>query len=67
MSWSNDPIADFNRYDKEQQRELEKRPKCVLCGEHIQDDDCFVICNDIICEDCLNDNHRRSTEDFIED
>jgi non-homologous end joining protein Ku len=38
MYYTDDPIADFDRYDKEQQERLEQRPVCSVCGEHIQDD-----------------------------
>jgi len=50
---TDDPIADFNRYDAEQQRRLKKRPKCRRCNEHIQDDEAYYIEGDWICENCI--------------
>lgn len=47
--------------------ELEKFPKCAECGEPIVDDDCYEFDNDLICPRCLNDNHRKSTYEFIEE
>lgn len=64
MTFTDDPIADFERYDAEQQAELDKLPVCEYCGEHIQSDYYFEIEGVIICEDCLNDNFRKDIEDY---
>lgn len=53
--WTDDPIADFNRYDSEQQKYLKKLPVCCGCGEPIQQDDAVCIDGDWFCDDCLND------------
>ena len=45
---------------------IEKLPKCAYCGEPIQDDYCYEINGEVICEDCLNDNFRVSTESLID-
>ena len=66
MFYTDDPIADFHRYDAEKQAELDKRPTCHECGEKIQEDFCYEINGECICERCLNKNHRKHTEDFIE-
>lgn len=63
--FTDDPIADFNRHDAEQQRWLDSRPKCAECGEPIQDDHYFDINDEPVCEECLNFNYRKHTEDFI--
>ena len=65
MFYSDDPIADFYRHDAEQQAELHKLPQCSECGEPIQDDFCYEINDELICDSCMNDNHRKSVEDFI--
>lgn len=68
--YQSDYIPDYNelhdRYEAEQQRQLDKLPKCSCCGEPIQDDFCFEINDELICEDCLNTYHRKSTDDYIE-
>lgn len=64
--FNRDPYDDFVEYDRQQEAELKKRPVCVFCGEHIQDDYLFELGNDIICEKCLNDNFRKYTEDYID-
>jgi hypothetical protein len=62
MIFTDDPIADFERHDAEQQAELDKLPICEYCEDPIQDDYYFVIGNECICEDCLNDNFRKDVE-----
>jgi formylmethanofuran dehydrogenase subunit E len=66
MYWTDDPVADFNRYEAEQARMLERLPKCSECGEPIQDEDCYEFNDELICEECLKDNHRKQVEDLIE-
>lgn len=65
-SYIDDPGALFE-HEYRASRRLSRRPVCVLCGEPIQDDYCYVIGGDILCEDCLADEHRRFTDDLMED
>ncbi len=65
MFYTNDPCADFERYDAEQERELEKLPVCEYCGETIQDDYLYDVGGDIFCEDCLNEHFRKSVDSFM--
>ena len=65
---SGDPITDFHNYDSAKERELQMRPKCALCGDHIQDDYCYAIQPGIYaCESCIIENFRVSTESLMED
>ena len=65
MFRTDDPIADFERYDAEQQKKLDRLPKCCHCGEPIQDDFCFDLGDgEIYCEDCLKKCFWVSTESF---
>lgn len=66
MFLTGDPERDFDRYEAEQERELNKRPKCYECGEPIQDEECFEINDCLICPSCLNENHRKFTDDYID-
>lgn len=61
-----DPIADFYAYDAEQYAELQKLPKCDYCGEPIVEEDCYEINDMLICPDCLDKEHKRRTEDYVE-
>ena len=63
-------MADFDIYmaderDRDFERWLERRPVCVCCGEHIQDDECYKVDGDLICKDCMDDM-RVYTEYYCE-
>jgi hypothetical protein len=64
--FSDDPVADFNRYDRDQQRQLERLPVCEghKCGQRIQDDIYFDIDGEILCEECMIRKYGRRTEDY---
>lgn len=66
MFRTDDPIADAYQHDWEEQRWLEKLPKCVYCDEPIQDDIYFEINGEPVCEECLNEHHRKAVEDYVE-
>lgn len=55
MTWSGDPVADFERYDAARAREDEKRPTCEECGEPIYDDFAYKVDGRLICRDCIED------------
>ena len=69
MSFTDDPIRDFEKHDAEQERWLQSRPVCSECGEHIQDEDLFDIDGDLVCEECLSDymkkHYQQKTEKYI--
>ena len=58
MYYSGDPLADFDRYEADQHKQLEQLPVCEDCGEHIQDETAFYINGEWICESCM-DSYRR--------
>ena len=62
----NDPLDDYDRYDAEIERKLARMPKCSECGEHIQDEKYYDFNGKYICPQCLDDNHRRWTDDAID-
>jgi formylmethanofuran dehydrogenase subunit E len=60
-------MADFDVYmaderDRDFARWLERRPVCVYCGEHIQEETALCLEGDWICEDCVKD-HMKDVED----
>ena len=63
--YTDDPISDFNRYDAEQYREEQKLPRCSCCDEPIYEEHYYLINNDVVCEDCLKDQFRKRTEDYV--
>lgn len=66
MYRTDDPARDFLRYDRECERQRDKLPRCSICNEPIEDEYCFEIRGDLICEGCLEAHYRRDTSDFVE-
>ena len=71
MIITDDPHADFDRWDYEQERALMRLPICSCCGERIQDDELYDFDGELVCEECLSvylaDNHKKKTSDYIEE
>ena len=65
-SISGDPLRDAEARDRDQQSELDRLPRCACCGEPIQDDFCYEINDEIICEECLNEHYRHYTDNYID-
>ena len=65
MFYTDDPVADFERYDAEQERKLAQLPVCIECDEHIQDTQCYEVNGEYICYDCMNRNHRKWVDDIV--
>lgn len=65
MSWTDDPVADFERHDREQTAALKLLPFCDYCNDPIQDEYLYDINGEFICEDCLDRFFRKRTEDFV--
>lgn len=66
MYFTDDPIADFHSYDAEREAELSKLPRCSECDERIQTDECYEFNGELICLDCLEKNHRKWVDDYID-
>ena len=64
MLRTNDPYRDFEMYEAEKERWLRSQPVCSHCGEHIQDENCYVVNDEIICEDCMEKHFKKRTEDL---
>ena len=65
--YSGDPITDFLRHDAQQEAWLRHRPKCCLCGEHIQDEPAYRFSGKKetwICEECMC-VHLEYVEEYI--
>lgn len=67
MSWDRmaDPLDDFASYDAHRQAELDRLPKCIYCDQPIQDDFCYEINDELVCEECLKEHHRVDVERYI--
>lgn len=62
---TDDPIADFDRYDAEQTKQEELLPECSECGYKIYEDFCYEVEGEPVCDNCMSDNHRKSIEYFM--
>lgn len=60
-----DNLDHFERYDAEQERQLQKLPVCCYCGETVQDDFLYLINDEIICIGCLNDHFRKDVDEYV--
>ena len=51
------------QHDTEQENRLRDLPECSECGEPIQDEFCYEVNGEYICENCM-DSHKKCTEDL---
>ena len=65
MYYTDNPERDFLRHDRRQERERAKLPVCWYCEEPIQDEEFFLVNDIVFCEECMNRNFRKRTEDYI--
>lgn len=65
-----DYVPDYTdlhaEYEREQERRLERLPKCEVCGEPIVDEQFYNIEGTYICLECIND-FKVDTDDYMED
>ena len=55
---------DFFKINEEQEeRELSKLPECSECGHAINDEECYLINEELVCSDCV-DSWRVKVEDY---
>ena len=64
MCYVPDPLDHWLEHDRQREEELNKLPVCDSCGEHIQEEYCYVINDDYICESCMEEN-KRSVETLM--
>lgn len=57
----------WRAHDRAQARKLERLPVCCECDKPIQDEVCYEFDDGLICPRCLKENHKRHTDDYMED
>jgi hypothetical protein len=66
-----DYIPDYNdlyaAHERRQERALRKYPICDCCDERITDEYLYKICGVFVCEECLKEEYRKKTEDYMEE
>lgn len=60
---TDDPVADFHAYDREQARRLAQLPTCERCGHPIQQERAVCIDGAWYCDDCIEFYRREVTVD----
>ena len=55
---TNDPLADFDSWSAEQERQLAKLPVCADCGDPIQQETAVYMHGFWYCDSCI-DSYRR--------
>ena len=55
MYRTDDPAADYDRWDREQQKKLEQLPICDICGYPIQQECAVLLGEHWYCDDCLRE------------
>ena len=63
--WTDDPVADYEAYDRQRAAELDKLPKCSECEEPIQDERFYLVEGKKYCKSCMED-FKEWTDDYIE-
>ena len=61
-----DPLDDFDRLDRKQAEYEARLPVCEekKCRKRIDEDFCYEVEGEILCEECMKRRYRRSTEDY---
>ena len=57
-----DNLDQFHKWDAEQTRQLEQRPMCDYCEEHVQSGHYYLINDEIICPDCMDSYFRKEVD-----
>lgn len=66
MYRTDDPEADFNRWDADQAREAARYPVCVYCGYSILDDKLFDFDGEVYHIECAEEEFKKDTEGYLE-
>ena len=67
MYRTDNPLRDFDRYDEERQRRLDRMPVCCHCGYPIQDEECYELEEGkYTCPACLDEHYKVWTDDLTD-
>ena len=65
MRWTDDPVRDAVRYDLAMDKQRKMLPKCVKCGEIIDEDYVWIDEDGPHCDECFKSIYRENMEDFL--
>lgn len=66
MYRTDNPLADFDRWDIERSRKEARLPICAECGERIHSEYGYYINNRWYCESCMENNYKVDMEVYVE-
>lgn len=66
MEYIKDYTEQHAMHEARAEREIARLPKCAECELPILDEECFEFNGELICPDCLRDNHRKMVDDYVE-
>lgn len=66
MRYTDDPPGDWDAHCIEQDKLMELLPYCDECGERIEDEFLYDFDGCLVCEECLERNHKKFTTDLME-
>lgn len=67
MFYSDDPVADAQRYYDYLDSLAAACPVCEHCGEHIQDEHCCKVGDLFFHEECIVEHYGVKTDDYTND
>ena len=53
----------WKSHDAEQQKQLDRLPRCSECERPIQEEFCYEVNGELVCDECMNNNHRKWVDD----
>ena len=64
--YTDDPVADYDAYCRNQDYLHGMLPRCIECDETIDDDYAFDLGDGPMCEECMIRKYRHPIEDWME-
>lgn len=61
-----DNYSRWEQHEQECENWRDSHPHCDYCGGHIQEDHLYDFCGEIICQECLDNNFKKRTDDYAE-
>ena len=56
----------WEAHDREQEQNLAELPVCEICGQPIQGEHLYLINDEFVCHECLMQDFRKNTDDYIQ-
>ena len=64
MCYVPDYLDQWSEHNRQQEEEIKKLPKCDYCGAPIFEDHFYLINDEYVCPECLEEHFKKRTEDY---